>query len=117
MDVRLSGGWASGPLDPQGTAIALSERPLMCGAANWTDQEAVIGGSDHALYVLCLQKGIKKRSLFNKTYGHSEWVTACTYMDDGRIVSRRHFLRTLPSFPSSALNNVQNNERIVRMFS
>ena len=36
---------------------------------------------------LNLRTGKKVRELFNKRYGHTDWVTTCAYLSDGRIVS------------------------------
>jgi hypothetical protein len=47
-----------------------------------------VGGTDHALYVLDVTSsaGIKrKRTLYNKTVGHTEWVTSCTYLLNGAL--------------------------------
>ena len=52
----------------------------------WGD-EAVVGGSDHALHCLSIKKGKKTRLLHTKTYGHSEWVTCVTHLADGRVLS------------------------------
>ncbi|KAF5826437.1 WD40-repeat-containing domain protein [Dunaliella salina] len=80
-------GWTQGPVDPQGILCDLSDRPNMCSAACWDKNEVVIGSSDHALYVVDAEKGTLKRTLYNKTNGHTEWVTCCTYTGSGHIVS------------------------------
>eukprot|EP00983_Pelagomonas_calceolata_P082409 1155917-Pelagomonas_calceolata.AAC.2 len=61
-------GWSQGPVDPQ---------------ACWNKNEVVIGSSDHALYIVDAEKGTHKRTLYNKTNGHTEWVTCCTYTGAG----------------------------------
>jgi hypothetical protein len=50
----------------------LSERNLLCSAANWAASEVVVGSADHALYVLDCKKGSKKRTLYSESCGHSE---------------------------------------------
>lgn len=70
-----------------GQVCNVSELPLMCSSINWTSGEVVVGSSDHALYVVDVQSGKKRRTLYTKTAGHSEWVTACQYLPDGRILS------------------------------
>ena len=70
-----------------GRVCNVSEVPLMCSSTNWAAGEVVVGSSDHALYVVELKTGIKRRTLYTKTAGHAEWVTACQYLPDGRILS------------------------------
>ncbi|KAG2484442.1 hypothetical protein HYH03_016752 [Edaphochlamys debaryana] len=84
---RVVPGWTSGPLDPAGVLCDLSDRPNTCSAAAWARGEVVIGSTDHALYVLDAAKGTRKRTLYSKTCGHTEWVTCVCYTPDGRIVS------------------------------
>ncbi|GFR45674.1 hypothetical protein Agub_g7088, partial [Astrephomene gubernaculifera] len=84
---RVSLGWLSGPTDPAGVMCDLSDRPNTCSAADWSRGEVVVGSTDHALYVLDATRGLRKRTLYNKTCGHTEWVTCVTYCPDGRIVS------------------------------
>ena len=43
------------------------------------------GSSDHAIYIIDAVKGTKKRTLYNKTSGHSEWVTCVAMMPDGKV--------------------------------
>ncbi|KAL3143401.1 hypothetical protein ABBQ38_002225 [Trebouxia sp. C0009 RCD-2024] len=80
-------GWRAGPQDPAGRVCNVSELPLMCSSINWASQEVVVGSSDHALYVVDVQSGKKRRTLYTKTAGHAEWVTACQYLPDGRVLS------------------------------
>ena len=54
---------------------------------NWAAGEVVVGSSDHALYVVDVATGKKRRTLYTETAGHAEWVTACQYLPDGRILS------------------------------
>ncbi|KAG2448714.1 hypothetical protein HYH02_006070 [Chlamydomonas schloesseri] len=84
---RITLGWNSGPVDPAGTLCDLSDRPNTCSAADWSRGEVVIGSTDHALYVLDAVRGLRKRTLYSKSCGHTEWVTCVTYCPDGRIVS------------------------------
>ncbi|KAL6751655.1 WD40-repeat-containing domain protein [Haematococcus lacustris] len=79
--------WRQGPTDPAGTLADISDRPSLCSAANWGKNEVVVGSSDHALYVIDAEKGTKKRQLYNKSSGHSEWVTAVACTPDGKVVS------------------------------
>lgn len=50
----------------------LSDRPLLCSAASWSEEEVVIGSSDHALYVVDTNMLKLKRRLYNRTNGHKE---------------------------------------------
>jgi len=80
-------GWRTGPVDEAGTLEDLSDRPLLCGDADWANGHAVVGGSDHALYVLDAATGRRKRTLHGRDRGHAEWVTSVACLPDGRILS------------------------------
>ncbi len=109
---HLNSSWRSGPADPAGTwpqsrlnvfclqlllrltavlfagrICNVSDVPLMCSSINWSAGEVVVGSADHALYVVDVQTGKKRRTLYTKTAGHAEWVTTCQYLPDGRIIS------------------------------
>ena len=45
------------------------------------------GSSDHGLRVYNLSDGKQTKELFNKKYGHHEWVTSCQILQSRRIVS------------------------------
>jgi WD40 repeat protein len=79
--------WRSGPSNPQGKQCDLSDRPFLCSAAHWGRNEVVVGSSDHALYLMDAITGNRKRTLYTKNAGHTEWVTACCFLPDGKIVS------------------------------
>jgi len=83
----LSDNWKRGPLDPKGKSIDLSDRPLLCSSTDAARGEVVVGGSDHALYVIDAATGQRRRTLYSKRFGHEEWVTAVTHLADGRVVS------------------------------
>jgi len=70
-----------------GRICNVSDVPLMCSSINWSAGEVVVGSADHALYVVDVQTGKKRRTLYTKTAGHAEWVTTCQYLPDGRIIS------------------------------
>lgn len=40
----------------------------------------------HSTYHVCCMQGGKKRTLYNKNFGHSEWVTCCCYTGAGACV-------------------------------
>eukprot|EP00775_Hariotina_reticulata_P005016 gene5016-5257_t len=69
---QTAAGWRSGPVNEAGLLIQVSDRPLLCSAASWEQQQVVVGSSDHALYVVDLQLGRKIRTLYSRTCGHSE---------------------------------------------
>eukprot|EP01065_Artemidia_motanka_P007330 TRINITY_DN1362_c3_g1_i1.p1 TRINITY_DN1362_c3_g1~~TRINITY_DN1362_c3_g1_i1.p1 ORF type:complete len:497 (+),score=52.70 TRINITY_DN1362_c3_g1_i1:38-1492(+) len=86
FDTRpLAPGWHTGPSDPEGHVYQASERNILC--MDVRGDECVVGSADHGLKVYDLARKREKRSLFTKKYGHSEWVTCCSYLRDGRIVS------------------------------
>jgi WD40 repeat protein len=47
----------------------------------------VQGSIDHGLRVYAISNGKQTRSLYTKQYGHTEWVTSCALLNDGRVVS------------------------------
>ena len=68
-------GWRTGPVDEAGAVCRVSERPVLCSAAlldGGTQQQVVLGSSDHALYVVDASTGRTRRTLFSKTAGHTE---------------------------------------------
>ncbi|KDO21300.1 hypothetical protein SPRG_13192 [Saprolegnia parasitica CBS 223.65] len=83
--------WPRGPSDAAGSAQAVSSQPLTCMSLAPDGSEAVVGSCDHALYTIPLRSsGSKKargRTLYTKTCGHKEWVTAVAHLADGRVVS------------------------------
>jgi len=78
----------SPPSDPAGFQYDLSDRPTVCSAMNAERLELVFGSSDHALYSVGLN-GPKRKitKLYSKKYGHTDWVTGCSYLPNHRIVS------------------------------
>lgn len=70
-----------------GTALDVSDRPILCSDACWETGEVVVGSSDHALYVLDVEHGTQKRRLYGKHNGHKEWVSCVAYLQDGSILS------------------------------
>ena len=48
---------------------------------------AVTASADHSLRVWDLSKGSHQRHLYNKNFGHKDWVTCCKFLRDGRILS------------------------------
>ena len=56
-------GYQNGCFSTPIRAIGLYAQPRLCPFQ---------GSSDHALYVVDAAKGTKKRTLYNKTSGHSE---------------------------------------------
>jgi len=47
----------------------------------------VTASADHGLRIYNLRTGKQVRQLFNKRFGHTDWVTTCAYCTDGRVVS------------------------------
>ena len=53
-----------------------------------TNSISIVQGSiDHGLRVYGISNGKQTRSLYSKQYGHTEWVTSCVLLEDGRVVS------------------------------
>ncbi|KAK9814681.1 hypothetical protein WJX72_009684 [[Myrmecia] bisecta] len=68
----IAAGWREGPLDPAGVCCSLSDQPLLCGSVDWAAGEVAVGSSDHAIYTVELTTGKRRRTLYNKNFGHSE---------------------------------------------
>ncbi|KAE9359063.1 hypothetical protein PF008_g2414 [Phytophthora fragariae] len=92
----LGGAWLQGPSAPEGELHAVSAQPLMSMSLSADESEAVVGSSDHALYVVPLGGSVSSRAsrsssrlrtLYTKRYGHTEWVTCVTHLPDRRVVS------------------------------
>ena len=81
-------GWETGPTNAAGTLISVSNQPLVCQSI--VNNIAVVGSSDHALYVVDISKGRVIRKLYAKKYGHAEWITAVLHLPDGRVGTSKH---------------------------
>ena len=64
-----------------------SDRPLYCLAVNERNGSFVVGGASHSLYVFDLASAALRRELYSKQSGHTEWVTCCATLADGRVLS------------------------------
>jgi WD40 repeat protein len=59
----------------------------MCASTNMRN-EVVFGGSDHALYSIDIADSRKHQvQLYSKKFGHTDWVTSCAHLRDGRLIS------------------------------
>jgi WD40 repeat protein len=45
----------------------------------------ITGGADHSIHLFNLKNNIKVQSLYEKKFGHSDWIT-CSSFDDKRII-------------------------------
>ena len=45
------------------------------------------GSSDHGIRVFDIKKNVFIKELYNKKYGHKEWVTSVSFLKDGRLLS------------------------------
>ena len=93
----MSGSWYEGPSSDQ-TVNEPHGRPILC--MDVLGDKVVTGSSDHGLreYVLTASRARpsmassqpvmkQKRQLYNKKYGHTEWVTTVAYAPDGKVLS------------------------------
>lgn len=57
--------------------------------------EVVVGGSDHALYSINVNDPSSKPiTMYNKSNGHTDWVTSVTHLADGQVKYRTvHLIR------------------------
>ena len=75
---------SSGPISD----IVLSPEhggPILCLDAN--PEIVVTGSTDHGLRVYSTQTGKQIKELFNKNFGHTEYVTCVKILSDKRIIS------------------------------
>ena len=78
-------GYETGPSNEAGDVFDTSDRNILC--MDVLGDEVVVGGADHGLKVYNLKRKRESRTLYTKRYGHTDWVTSCAYLSDGRIVS------------------------------
>jgi len=50
-------------------------------------ESLVTGSADHGLHVYNMRSGKRTRVLYGKRAGHTDWVTTCAMLNDGRILS------------------------------
>ena len=84
QNTKLSDYWYSGPVDDL-PLTPQHDRTVL--ALDILQDKVVTGSADHGLRVYSLKTGKCLRNLFNKKYGHTDWVTSCKFARDGRIVS------------------------------
>lgn len=85
----------SGPLDPAWRDGPLSDlalepahgRSVLALDFNETGEQVCSASADHGLRVYNIRTGRQTRNLYNKRFGHTDWVTTCAFLRDGRIVS------------------------------
>ncbi|AIO00374.1 hypothetical protein LPMP_301460 [Leishmania panamensis] len=104
--------WYEGPADSTGRIFDASDSNLLCmdvlvppaaapgavvrapasrtfGAAppSASSPLCVVGSADHGLRVFDLWTMRELKMLYTKTCGHTEWVTACRFLSDRRVIS------------------------------
>jgi WD40 repeat protein len=50
-------------------------------------ETVVTASADHALHCYNSRTGKRTKNLFSKRYGHTDWVTTCALLSDGRVLS------------------------------
>ncbi|KAK7194257.1 WD domain, G-beta repeat [Novymonas esmeraldas] len=108
--LRATTSWYAGPPDRDGRTFDASDSNLLCmdvlapsaataarapvartfGAAPLSAASSplcVVGSADHGLKVFDLGSMREVKSLYTKTCGHTEWVTACRFLSDRRVLS------------------------------
>jgi WD40 repeat protein len=75
------------PRDPSGVMHDLSDRLLICSSTDGRS-EVVVGGSDHSLYAVDTARPTSRPlQLYGKRDGHTDWVTSCTHLVSGQVLS------------------------------
>lgn len=103
LDAAVPKQWKKGPLDAAGRFFDASDRNLLCmdvllpkNGAGWGEEkgkkssgglQCVVGSADHGLRVFETSTMKELKNLYNKDYGHTEWVTSCKYLPSGQILS------------------------------
>eukprot|EP00026_Physarum_polycephalum_P003531 Phypoly_transcript_03544.p1 GENE.Phypoly_transcript_03544~~Phypoly_transcript_03544.p1 ORF type:complete len:554 (+),score=58.02 Phypoly_transcript_03544:97-1758(+) len=82
---RPCAGWWSGPINQEGNLFDASDRNILC--MSMYGDRCVLGSADHALKEFDVNTGKETRTLYTKKFGHTEWVTTVTHLDDGRVLS------------------------------
>jgi len=82
----LNASWFKGPssdipMEPR------HDRQILTLDMDARGESIVCGSADHGLNVYNMKSGKRTRVLFNKRFGHTDWVTTCAILNDGRIVS------------------------------
>jgi WD40 repeat protein len=77
--------WERGPKAAEGRPYDASDRNILC--MDVRGSLAVVGCADHGLKVVDITNCREKRNLYNKKFGHTEWVTSCAFTDSGKILS------------------------------
>ena len=81
---KVNNYWFNGPADdlpltPQHDRTILS--------VDIKADKCVTSSADHGLRVYSLKTGKCLRNLYNKKFGHTDWVTSCKFLEDQRILS------------------------------
>lgn len=101
-DVAIPAKWTKGPTDSEGRMYDASDSNILCmdvlapafagaargaAAASKANAVCVVGSADHGLKVFDLATLRERKTLYNKTNGHTDWVTCCRFLPDGRVIS------------------------------
>ena len=81
---NLKSNWIQGNFKDFGLEPA-HDRGVFC--VDIYKNSVTTGSADHGLRTYDLKTGQLRRELYNKRYGHKEWVTSCAYLNDGRLIS------------------------------
>ena len=84
--VSLDRNWYEGPVSDLAFEPRHDRTVLSMDIAPKGDF-AVTGSGDHGLRIFNIRTGKKLRELYSKRFGHTDWVTTCAYLQDGRILS------------------------------
>ena len=85
VPLRNVARYIEGPIRPAGIHMDASPRNIVCMSV--FDGEVVVGSCDHGLYAFDYRTGERRRTLYNKRFGHEAWVTCVEHLPDGRLLS------------------------------
>ena len=84
MHKQIQANWHSGQFQDQHLNPP-HDRGVFCAAVN--DTFIATGSADNGIRIFNANTGKYCRELFNKRYGHKEWVTTCAYLPNGKLIS------------------------------
>lgn len=69
------------PFEPQ------HDRAILALDVDSRGETCVTASADHALHLYNCRTGKRTKTLYSKRFGHTDWVTSCAILNDGRVLS------------------------------
>lgn len=84
MSINNINQWKKGPINSK-VLDPGHGRGILCMSLK--DDLLATGSSDHGIRVYDVKKGTFIKELYTKKYGHKEWLTSVSFLNDGRLFS------------------------------